>query len=473
MNSDLRVKAIKHGGSMHPFFSEILPAEPGIYIVGGSVRDLLLGRSPMDCDIVVEGDPMILARKLAIKTSGHVVQLGAPGKRITRVTSGSAVFEIALVAGQTIEDDLLRRDFTINAMAYETASNQIIDPTEGRKDLVEKTVRMVSEHAFMEDPVRLIRTFRIAAVLNFKIDSQTLNAVKFHAKRMIASPGERIRPELLKILETANAYPYLLQMADTGLLQTVFPEMEPMKECSQNHRHIYDVFHHTLDAYKKLEDLLTHPESLIPQNLIDAAFHHIERPLLKLAILLHDIGKPCTRTEDSKGTIHFYGHEKTGAAMFRHIARRLTLSNKEADYVNRIIENHLRPLHLFTASRRHPLSRRNRVRFFMRFPDLCPALLVHAVADARAKTIPDASQPFAEFAAGLLNDFFLQFKPESEKPPLITGRDLILELGLTPSPLFKKILLAVEESRLVQRSLTREQALQLAKNLSNGISEPY
>ncbi len=458
---------------MHPFFSEILPAESGIYIVGGSVRDLLLGRCPVDCDIVVDGDPMILARKLATKTSGHVVQIGAPGKRITRVTAGSAVFEIAPVAGQNIEADLLRRDFTINALAYETSSNQIIDPTEGRKDLAEKTVRMVSEHAFMEDPVRLIRTFRIAAVLNFKIDPQTLNAVKSHAKRMIASPGERIRPELLKILETANSCPYLLQMADTGLLQTVFPEMEPMMECSQNHRHIHNVFHHTIDAYRKLEDLFNHPESLIPPELIDTALQQVDRPLLKLAILLHDIGKPCTRTVDSKGTIHFYGHEKAGSVLFKKIARRLTLSNKEADYINRIIENHLRPLHLFTASRRQPLSRRSRVRFFMRCKDLCPALLVHAVADSRAKTIPDASRPFAEFAAGLLNDFFLQFMPESEKPPLITGRDLIQELGLTPSPLFKKILLAVEEARLVQRSLTREQAMQVAKNLSNGISEPY
>lgn len=450
---------------MHPFFSEILPAEPGIYMVGGSVRDLLLGRRPIDCDIAVEGDPGILARKIAQKISGHVVDLGRPGKQITRVTAQSAVFDVAPVAGQTIEADLRRRDFTINAMACETASNRIIDPTGGRKDLAENTVRMVSDDAFTEDPVRLIRAFRIASTLGFQIEPQTLNAVKAYAKRMIASPGERIRPELIKILETADACPYLLQMADTGLLQTIFPEMEPMMECSQNHRHIHNVFHHTLDACRKLEELLNHPESLIPPDLIDAAFHRIDRPLLKLSILLHDIGKPCTRTEDSKGTIHFYGHEKAGAGLFRQIARRLTLSNKEADYVNRMIENHLRPLHLFTASRRQPLSRRSRVRFFMRCQDLCPALLVHAVADARAKTIPDASQPFAEFAAGLLKDFLLQFTPESAKPPLITGRDLIQELGLTPSPLFKKILLAVEEARLIQNNLTRGEALSLARNL--------
>ncbi len=449
---------------MHPFFSEILPAEPGIYIVGGSVRDLLLGRCPIDCDVVVEGDPMVLARKIARKISGHVIEIGSPGKRITRVTAKSAVFDIAPVAGQTIEADLCRRDFTINAMACETSSNQIIDPAGGRKDLAEKTVRMVSGDAFMEDPVRLIRTFRIASALGFQIEPQTLNAVKFYAKRMLASPGERIRPELIKILETADAYPYILQMADTGLLQTIFPEMEPMMECSQNQCHIHNVFHHTLDAYRKLEDLLNHPESLIPPELIDAAFHRVDRPLLKLAILLHDIGKPCTRIVDSKGMIHFYGHEKAGSGLFGHIARRLKLANKEADYVNRIIENHLRPLHLFTASRRQPLSRRSQVRFFMRCQDLCPALLIHAVADARAKTIPDTSRPFAEFAAGLLNDFFLQFMPEAAKPPLITGRDLIQELGLAPSPLFKKILFAIEEARLTQSNMTRGEALSLAGN---------
>lgn len=238
-----------------------------------------------------------------------------------------------------------------------------------------------------------------------------------------------------------------------------------MMECGQNQRHIHNVFHHTLDAYQKLEDLLNHPESLIPPELIDAAFHRVDRPLLKLAILLHDIGKPCTRVVDAKGMIHFYGHEKAGSGLFGQIARRLKLANKEADYVNRIIENHLRPLHLFTASRRQPLSRRSRVRFFMRCQDLCPALLIHAVADARAKTIPDASRPFAEFAAGLLNDFFLQFMPEAAKPPLITGRDLIRELGLAPSPLFKKILLAIEEARLTQSNMTRGEALSMAGNL--------
>lgn len=212
---------------MHPFFSEILPAEPGIYIVGGSVRDLLLGRCPIDCDVVVKGDPMILARKIARKISGHVIEIGSPGKRITRVTAKGAVFDIAPVAGPTIEADLCRRDFTINAMACETASNQIIDPAGGRKDLAEKTVRMVSGDAFMEDPVRLIRAFRIASALGFKIEHHTLNAVKFYAKRMLASPGERIRPELIKILETQDAHPYILQMADTGLLQTIFPRWNP------------------------------------------------------------------------------------------------------------------------------------------------------------------------------------------------------------------------------------------------------
>ena len=245
------------------FNSNMFSQIKGAYIIGGSIRDLLLDRIPTDYDIAVTGDPKKNAEKIAKNISGRLVEMGKPGQMIIRVVSNDNIIDINSLNGSFIEDDLKKRDFTINAMAYDLSSGKIIDCLGGLGDLVDKKVRMVSADVFKKDPIRLIRAYRIAACLDFQIESQTASVISACAKLIENSAGERIRSEILRLLGTSKSYPYLSQMNDAGLLSAIFPDLDPLKECRQNNHHVYDVFEHTMKAYQHLETILNDPDAAI------------------------------------------------------------------------------------------------------------------------------------------------------------------------------------------------------------------
>ena len=310
---------------MIQFNKNILPRLKGTYIIGGSVRDLLLGRTPTDYDIAVTGNPEQYAKKLIDKSDGHLVRLGKPGRMIIRVISGDIIFDITSLNGTSIEDNLNQRDFTINAIAYDLYSEGIIDSLGGLQDLANKKVRMVSKEIFKKDPVRLIRAYRIGACLNFEIEAKTATAIKSNTKLLKNIPGERIRVELFTMLGTSTSYLYLSQMANSGLLTSIFPDLDRLKGCFQNHYHHFDVFEHTMRAYGHLETILNDPGKFLPDT--STKIHQYidkNRPaLIKCAILLHDIGKPLMKTLDSSGKCHFYGHARKSADMAQKSAKDL------------------------------------------------------------------------------------------------------------------------------------------------------
>ena len=166
---------------MIQFNSKIFPQTKGSYIIGGSIRDILLGRIPTDYDIAVTENPEKYAKKIAANTTGHLVAMGKPGQTIIRVVSSDNIFDITSLNGKSIEDDLKKRDFTINAMAYELSSGEIIDCLGGLRDLDDKKIRMVSKNVFRKDPIRLIRAYRIGACLDFEIESQTVSLIRENA----------------------------------------------------------------------------------------------------------------------------------------------------------------------------------------------------------------------------------------------------------------------------------------------------
>jgi len=206
------------------FNPDIFPQKKGAYIIGGSIRDLLLDRIPTDYDIAVKENPKKFAEKMAKNISGRLVRMGKPGQMIIRVVSDDHIFDITSLNGCSIENDLKKRDFTINAMAYDLSSGEIIDCLGGLRDLADKKVRMVSTDIFRKDPIRLIRAYRIGACLNFEIESQTASIIRAYAKLIKNSAGERIRGEIVKMLRTSKSYYYLSQMDDTGLLTAIFPD---------------------------------------------------------------------------------------------------------------------------------------------------------------------------------------------------------------------------------------------------------
>jgi len=449
--------------------ANIFPKTPSAFIVGGSIRDLLCGRRPTDYDVAVPGDALEFARRVESRTNGRLVKIGKPGRMILRVIGENNIIDISETKAGSIEQDLRARDFTINAMAYELSSQRLIDPMKGQLDLKNRTVRMVSEGIFSQDPVRLLRAFRIAAAFQFEIESQTKTSIKKRAALIRLSAKERVREEFFKLLQCARAHPYLCQMADTGVLFYILPELSVLKECPQNRYHQFNAFEHTLNAFDHLEELLeTNLKRL--QMKREPTVYEIDAdqvPLLKLSMLLHDIGKPDVQTVADDGTLHFYHHEHQAAKMATAICKRLKCSNRDADTIYSLVRHHMRPLFVFTALQKQNATRRAVVRFFMKCAANMPALLILATADmlGKEKQQTEQSHAFINFIEQLMIDFETDYKPKIAVPPLITGHDLINEFGLKPSPFFKKILNRVEEERLSRSDMTRQEAMDLVREL--------
>lgn len=223
------------------------PVCEGAYLVGGCVRDLLLGRPPADYDVVILGDPRAYAQTLAAAAGGRIVAIGKPAFRLWRVVAPGGIIDVSAAAGASIAKDLHQRDFTINALALDITSGAIIDVTGGRQDLNAGTIRMVSAAAFRNDPVRLIRAFRLQARFGFSIEPGTLAAISRDAGRIVRPAGERVREEFFKMLGADRSAPALQAMARTGLLAALFPGL---KRAGEN------VLEHAVAAHQQLESLL-------------------------------------------------------------------------------------------------------------------------------------------------------------------------------------------------------------------------
>jgi poly(A) polymerase len=460
---------------MLQFIKSILPQQKGAYIIGGSIRDLLLGRVPADYDIACSGNPEKFAKKIIAESGGHFVRLGNRDQTIFRVISGGIIFDLTSLNGASIEEDLKKRDFTVNAVAYDLYSGKIIDCVGGLKDLADKKVRMVSKNIFKKDPVRLIRAYRIGACLDFEIESRTAELTASHAKLLENIAGERIRAELLTMLDASASYPYLDQMAKNGLLAAVFPGFDRLKGCFQNNHHHLDVFEHTMRAFRHLETMLNEPEDILPDMSVKIC-RYIEktRPaLIKCAVLIHDIGKPLTKSFDSSGKCRFSGHAQKSAQIAQAIGKRLRFSNHEQKFIHCVVRHHMIPLSLFTAYEKKLPIDKGIIRFYKKSGDNTPAVLLAAMADTKAKhpKMTTKSADFISFIKKMIYDYFMSYQSLMDNPPLITGHDLIHVFGLTPSPLFKKILDLVNDARLFHTVRNRSEALELVRDYLLSIHE--
>jgi tRNA nucleotidyltransferase/poly(A) polymerase len=436
-----------------------------VYLVGGSVRDLLLGRRPLDLDLAVAGNPRAFAQRLAARTGGRLVPLGKPGLMLYRLVHGSQVIDVSAISGRSISEDLQRRDFTINAMAIDVASGDIIDICNGRADLAAGRVRMVSRSAFGQDPVRLIRTFRMAAVLGFEVTPATAAAVSDQAMLITRPAGERICAELLKILETGRAADAISQMVDCGLLSAMLPELAALRSARPDQKPRCDRFEHTLKAFFELETLLADPQTVIPSDIDPMVWSPTSIPaaILKLAILLHELVRPSANRKDWRR----FRSPPVDCDAVKTICARYKMSNRKTHYVDFIVRRNRWPLLLFEAHRRKRLSDRAVSRFFMMGGDKTPDLFIHAAADAAGGTceIGHQEQTFAGFARGLLRRYFTDFLPRKNSPPLLTGRDLIELTGLQPAPIFKFLLTRIEADRLAGRLQTKDEAIRRVKKM--------
>lgn len=407
------------------------------FVVGGTVRDLLLGRQIKDADIVLKRDAEKTGRAFADATGASFVLLDRDFG-IVRVARDNAFIDICTMYGGSILDDLANRDLTINAMAiplskmdYNAASgcilSDIIDPFNGQNDLRYKIIRMISEANLVKDPLRLLRVYRFAAVLNYTVEVNTASAVRTHAFLISDSAVERIAEELRHIVLTPSSYSTLKDMEKDGLLLNLFPELSEIGP---------DLWRQAKQAYGYAEHIMHNLSLYFPgrSKLIQEFFSRDLRIFcLKLAVLTQD------------------------GIIADKVAARLKLSRREGDFIRMLEANH--SVIAALAQNLKPAV----MGILREFGDDVYALLVYILASERVCQLSGSSS--IAFSREIVSIYQDEFLPRLKKLPFISGHDLISEFGLSPSPFFKDILTAIELLALEGLIGSRSEALAEAGKL--------
>jgi poly(A) polymerase len=415
------------------------------YLVGGCVRDLLLGREPADYDVATDASPNevmnLFPETFAVGAQFGVVLVPLP-KDAVRKEENDAV-EVATFRSdlgysdgrhpdevrfsRNPQEDVQRRDFTINGLLLDPLTNEVLDFVGGRKDLKAGIIRTIGdpERRFAEDKLRMLRAVRFAARFQYTIEPGTVAAIRKLASQIQQVSRERARDELTKMLTEGHAHRAFLLLDETGLLREVLPEISVMKGVEQppQFHPEGDVFVHTL---------------LLLENL-----PHPCPPTLAWGALLHDVGKPPTfRISDR---IRFDGHVDVGVKIAEEICQRLRFSNDDTEQILALVDNHMRFAHAQRMSE-------STFKKFVRMPRFDEHLALHRL-DCLASHGGLASYTFTR-------EKMAAMPPEAICPaPLVTGDDLIAA-GYEPGPKFKEILSAVEDGQLEGRLQSREEALQ-------------
>lgn len=456
------------------------------YLVGGLLRDQLLRRSSaaLNVDLAIPTGALTMGRELAAALHGAYVPLDETAGSVRIVVSGPegrTELDISDFRGATLEADLRRRDFTVNAMAIALedwladphAPHPLVDPLQGARAMQQRRLIPCFPATFDEDPVRILRAFRFAAQLDFTVDP---SASPLMARALPALPrvsAERIRDELLAGFETDRAATVARSLEELGALDVLFPELVPGRGVAQGGFHHLDVLGHQLETVAQADRILCDFAEFSPPLRGPLAAYcagqlverRSRKGLIKLAGLFHDVGKPARRTVEADGEIWFLGHEQTGFQLVAGMTQRLRLSNREADLVGRLVLYHLRPGFL---SREPQLTRRAIYRFFKDLGEDGPACLLTWWADRMATRGPRSRLDQLDQQRGrleeLLNAYFFQAEEVVKPPRLVDGHQLMQSFHLKPGPLVGELLGLIEEAQAEGRIRTTDEALALARD---------
>lgn len=445
------------------------------WLVGGALRDRLLGRPTADYDVAVAGDPRLVARQLSRLVSGHRFEL-SEGFGVWRVVSRERGWYIDLLpmAGQSIEDDLARRDFTVNAIAQRLPTGELIDPFGGEQDLRRRCLRMVSGEAFRQDPLRSLRLVRLACELGFSVDRATAAAATRSAPELARVAPERVFAELRRIVGSDRAVSGLELIDELGITAVVLPELDALHGVEQSPYHHLDVYEHTLAVLGETIELGRDPGRYLGAHAEEVS-EYLSSPLandlsrweaLRFAALLHDIAKPQTRQVTPQGRVTFIGHDAAGGETAISVLTRLRASERLATHVAALTRNHLRLGFLVHGM---PLSRRDVYRYLRECDPVQVDVTVLSVADRLATRGAGSEEAIAkhlELADQLLGEA-LAWQATPPRPP-IRGDRLARELGIEPGPKLGRILAELEEATFAGEIESAQDAVGRARDLLRG-----
>lgn len=455
-----------------------------LYLVGGFVRDLLLDRQTHDIDIVSSSSMQETGSVLAKALNGKFVVLDherAIGRVV--VTQQNDVQHVDFMSlGDHIETNLARRDFTIDAMAIRIAPDltqlEILDPFDGQSDLAAGCIRGLNDHVFEDDPCRLLRGPRLAAQLNMQIEGRTQQEIRTNVGLVNRVAGERIRDEFLKLLATAKPTPALRLLDGLGLLCEIMPEFLDAKGVDQPPEHYWDVFGHLIESPSQVERVLSvadvqQDEAVTSVPRFTGMQRYFAEPvsdgfsrrtLLKFASLLHDVGKPASKTVETTGRIRFLGHQNVGSETAEQISKRLRLSGKGRELLSGMVMHHLRPSQLAQVGEMP--TPRAIYRYFRDVGEVAIDTVYLNMADYLAAKGPDLEM-----------DSWLQHCQVMERiidakdggslqektPRLLNGHILMERFDLTAGPFVGELLELVREAQVTGEIHTTDEALELVK----------
>lgn len=420
-----------------------------VYLVGGAVRDHILGRPHKDYDFVLEKVCPSFLKALGAFFETRYFPLGK-GERVYRIVKGDKVLDFSPMVGADIIEDLRRRDFTINAIAYCPQERKFYSHPRSLEDLRRRLIIPLSPKALDDDPLRILRGFRYMATLGFEMAEGLWGLLREKGPSLLRVAPERILMEMDEILLAPGTRRALEAMGETGVLEVLFPELSPLRGVLHGRSH-EDVFHHTLRvcciALEKAKGQVL-PLGLSPGEE--------EVLVLGYAALWHDLGKGETMTLDGEGKVHFYGHESLSEEKARCIMERYPFSNERKRRVLRLVANHMRPLSLLrTGATERALRRLSSI-----MAEDLPLLLTLTLAEGEEKG--EDPSPLLDLVRRLSE--VRERERAAWESPLIKGKDL-LEMGLEPGPLVGEILRRVRELQVEGKLRTKEEALEFVEQV--------
>jgi poly(A) polymerase len=445
------------------------------WVVGGAIRDALLGEPVGDADLAVRpGEEKQAARRIANAANGSLFSLSERHATWRAISADGWHIDVAALRAETIRDDLAERDFTVNAIAVPLAGGDPIDPTGGLADAESRRLRVASGGAFEQDPLRLLRAVRISARYDLRIDEETVSLARAAAPRAGDPAGERQFAELRGIVGGPRPLEALRLMDELALTAVVLPELEALRGVVQNPNHHLDVLGHTL---KVLGEWLA-IESDLPAfagELAEATSSFLAEPLadeltrgeaLRFGALFHDLGKPKTRGETGS-YVTFIGHDKIGARITAEICRRLRTSRKLSTHLQGLALHHLR---LGFLVHQRPLSRRMVYEYLRATEPVSADVTLLSAADRLAArgtgpiAGPEMIEAHLELAHEMLAEALAWHRDGPPEPPL-SGDELSSELGLEPGPEMGRVLEELRAAAFAGEISNRAQALALAREL--------
>lgn len=439
-----------------------------IYLVGGTVRDFYMGLESTDRDIIVmDQDARDFALKLSELFQATFVPLDEENK-IYRIVLPDKInyIDVTNPVGDSIEKDLMRRDLTINAIAVNIRTGELIDISGGVTDIMNKCINYVNELNFVDDPLRLLRVYRFQALYGFQLAPETINAVCKYSDLIHKPAVERINYELLKLFGGEYAHVALENMNKTWILEEIFPFVKELKQVPPNSHHHLDLFHHSIETVKQVQILYNEAPDEVKEHLSRIDFGGFSRLAhLKLAAFMHDIGKFSTWTIE-EGKHRFIKHDDVGSKMSVKILKDLHFSNKQIDYISSMIKYHIYPSHVMTSPQ---ITEKIMMRYVRKMDTNSIDAIILAQADRLSARGPEITDQIVERNITSLN-MLLRFYLEAREtlkplPKLLSGNDVMQILNIKPSKRLGEIMDALHEAQISGDVITKEHAIEFVKNM--------